>query len=366
MDFLFIVHDAGESNFALPLVDNLLRRDKEVKVLALGEPGIKIYESFANELVTPTSLGLETSVNDDRNQTLTEQDVKKVLVALSPVKTAVVSGMVYMMEAQLCTAFFEEGTPRVIGIDDSFAMWDESSILSTDFIKVGKQAINEIFLSAKQQVSPSQKANGVKPSVTGSPTLSTWRKSAMGGSSAATRKLLQRKARLSPSDDNVLVMYAGGYGGTSYVKSVETFCMTAMALPSEYLCLFSPHPGYDPAFEEAIFTRVGCIKQVLVVKEFSSAQIVAASNASVSQCSTVGGQSLSISVPHAYVGPREDMCEDVFTNANLIPQVLDAAQLIEQLTVGFQREDYYVSESAVVEAGVPLDGADRAMASLLQ
>ena len=84
MDFLFIVHDAGESNFALPLVDNLLRRDKEVKVLALGEPGIKIYESFANELVTPTSLGLETSVNDDRNQTLTEQDVKeKVLVALS-------------------------------------------------------------------------------------------------------------------------------------------------------------------------------------------------------------------------------------------------------------------------------------------
>ena len=93
---------------------------------------------------------------------------------------------------------------------------------------------------------------------------------------------------------------------------------------------------------------------------------MAASNASVSQCSTVGGQSLSISVPHAYVGPREDMCEDVFTSVNLIPQVVDAAQLAEQLTVRFREEGYYVPEVAVVEAGVPLDGADRALASLLQ
>ena len=370
VDYLFIVHDAGESNFALPLVDGLLNyHDKMVKVLALGEPGATIYEGYTTELVTPTSLGLETIVvdgNDGRNQTLTEGDLKKILDALSPVTSAVISGMVYNMEAQLCTAFLEAGAPRVIGTDDSFALWDETSILSTDFIEVREQAINEVFLSANQQVSPSQEANGVQPFVTGSPTLSLWRKTAMEGSPAVTRNLLQRMAHLQPSADNVLVMYAGGYGNASYNRSVETFCTTARDLPHEYLPVFSPHPGYSPALEEAIFARVGCADRVLVVKELSSAQVVAASNASLSQCSTVGGQSLSITVPHAYVDPIEEACVDVFTSANLIPVVVNTAQLSEVLTETFRREDYYIAPSDVLGAGVPLDGTERAMASLLQ
>ncbi len=368
LDYLFIVHDAGESNFVSPLVEKMVKLGKVVCVLALGEPGTTIFESYP-ELVTPSTLALETAIidgNDGRNQTLTDRDVEKVLLAFSPVKTAVVSGMVYKMEAQLCTAFLEEGTPRVIGIDDSFAMWDESSILSSDFVEVDTQVINEVYLSANQQVSPCQEANGVTASVTGSPTLSTWRDTAMEGSPAAVRYLLQKEAHLSPSADNVLVMYAGGYGGASYTRSVATFCRAAMTLPPSFLFTFSPHPGYDPAFERAIFERVGCDDRILVAKGLSSALIVAASNASVSQCSTVGGQSLSITVPHVYVGPLEDSCEDVFTNANLIPQVNNAAELAEVLTVTFRREGYYVSEQAVIEAGVPLDGTERAVASLLQ
>ena len=58
-------------------------------------------------------------------------------------------------------------------------------------------------------------------------------------------------------------------------------------------------------------------------------------------------------------------CVDVFTNSNLIPQVADAAQLSEVLTETFRLEEYYVAPSEVQEAGVPLDGAERAMASLL-
>ena len=134
----------------------------------------------------------------------------------------------------------------------------------------------------------------------------------------------------------------------SYVKSVETFCMK-LRWPCLLSTCVSPHPGYDPAFEEAIFTRVGCIKQVLVVKELSNARMSGASmQVFRSAPRLVVRVSLSLFHCQHIFGPREDMYEDVFTN-NLIPQVLDAAQLIEQLTSGLSKEDYYVSESAVVK-----------------
>jgi len=358
-DYLFIVHDAGESNFLLPLVDDL--NTKNVKVLALGEPAISI---FGDLCLTPAELGVDTQIidgNDGRNQTLKENDVNQILNALSPVHEAVLTGMVFAMQAQLSSAFLEAGSPRVIGVDDSYSLWSDDSILNTDFIAVKRPVLNEIFLSA--YLSKSFAGSGVVPSVTGSPTLSTWRKTAMEGS-FETRQVLQRKAHLEPSSDNVLVLYAGGYGDETYKKSVETFCAVAKELPSHFLSIFSPHPGYSPSFEEMLFRQGGCDSRVLIVTDFTSAQVVAASNASLSQCSTVGGQSLSITVPHAYVGPAEDACEDVFTTAGLIPQVSFTEQLREVLEKKFSEEGYYVSPEDVEKAGVPLDGEERVMRAL--
>ena len=188
-DYLFIVHDAGESNFLLPLVDDF--NTKNVKVLALGEPAISI---FGDLCLTPAELGVDTQIidgNDGRNQTLKENDVNQILNALSPVHEAVLTGMVFAMQAQLSSAFLEAGSPRVIGVDDSYSLWSDDSILNTDFIAVKRPVLNEIFLSA--YLSKSFAGSGVVPSVTGLPTLSTWRKTAMEGS-FETRQVLQRKS----------------------------------------------------------------------------------------------------------------------------------------------------------------------------
>ena len=106
----------------------------------------------------------------------------------------------------------------------------------------------------------------------------------------------------------------------------KVFCACAINMASTssyYKFLFSPHPGYSPLkYEVPRFNRWGCNESVLHVlleeEGFSTAQVVAASNVSLSQCSTVGGQSIAISKPHSFIS-RSDDCVDVFTEAELIP-----------------------------------------------
>jgi len=98
--------------------------------------------------------------------------------------------------------------------------------------------------------------------------------------------------------------------------------------------------------------------KIQIVTEYSTAEVVAASNASVSQCSTVGGQSLSITVPHAYIA-TDEACRDVFTEAGLIPHTPTSSLLKEVLSVVFFLRGYWVSPSSLVTAGVPLAATTR-------
>ena len=102
----------------------------------------------------------------------------------------------------------------------------------------------------------------------------------------------------------------------------------------------------------------------------STAQVFAASDATLSQCSTTGGQSLAIGVPHIYVNaasgakggaPRDSaplaQCSDVFTEAHLIPNVSTGTALLAALeAMGKERPPYSVAKDALPEVGVPLDG----------
>jgi hypothetical protein len=110
---------------------------------------------------------------------------------------------------------------------------------------------------------------------------------------------------------------SGGYGEDSYVNSLDIFCSTAKKLcMEEYPCwerqpsnserkgtersyafVFSPHPGYTSTFEAKLFEDSGCGNYVRILPEMlsiSTAEMIVSSNVSVSQCSTVGGQSLSV------------------------------------------------------------------------
>jgi hypothetical protein len=384
LDYVFVLHDAGETNFVLPVVTDLLNMQIDLKVFALGEPAISLFADsiFKDVLVTPESMGLETTVidgNDGRNQTLSERDVNTVLNLLP--SSSVIVGMVYAMEAQLAGAYREANsattiTTETIGIFDSFALWSDTSICSTDFVLTpSTPPINQIWLCADEQNVEEFKQQGIRATVTGSPSLSQWRKDASKDAEVAeTRAMLLKKASRSDSQsaaETVLAVYAGGYGDQSYNDSVSTFCEAAKALRGAtsppFLFMFSPHPGYSTDYEQSIFDALGCSDDVLVLDSDSSdsvsistPQVVAASNASLSQCSTVGGQSLSISIPHIYIDLNRT-CNDVFTAAALIDNVASTDSLLKKLTVDLKKENYYMAPSKVEGAGVPLNGEERVL-----
>lgn len=374
---LIVVHDAGESNFIRPDV-LLLQKDqtRPVRVFALGLPALELFsgDEFRNVLVTPESLGLDTVVidgNDGREQILSESDMVKLFQTFPPnMIEIVVTGMVYKMESQIAGAYRRAGR-RVVGIFDSFALWNENSICAKDFVDSEPPAIDEIWLCAKEQDTEELADHLERVVVTGSPTLTEWRRDASSKEKVRrTREILLKSVSRDPAparDNSVIVVYAGGYGGITYNESVSTFCEAcASADDDSLLCVFSPHPGYPPSFEAEIFESNHCVKEVLIVDDsfhLTTSAVVAASNASLSECSTVGGQSVAISIPHAYVNGPGDTCQDVFTSSGLIDNVTNAAALRQKILMAFKSEDYYISPARVEEAGVPLDGESRVLAA---
>ena len=155
LDLLFIGHDAGECTFFKPVLDELLLSRSphyNVSILTLGEPATSIFMNYS-QAVTLEALGVYIDVQDgtsDRSQLLTESDIDVLVAQLQP--RVVVEGMVYQMQAQLGAAFKASGSGsssspgkdpgdvkdvHVVGIFDSFALWDPSSMASVYFVEVG-------------------------------------------------------------------------------------------------------------------------------------------------------------------------------------------------------------------------------------
>ena len=394
LDLLLIPHDAGESNFLRPVLDKLLlffggqQQQYNISVLTLGEPATSIFANYS-QAVTLADLGVQVQVQDgasDRSQLLNARDLQSVARQLQP--RVVVEGMVYQMQAQLGSAFkiaADAGADvRVVGIFDSFALWDPSNFGSEYF--VAPAAVDECFLCARQQQAGVTATNTVvQPTVTGSPTLGSWQEVASDEELvAAARESMLRAATAVPVEEQVVVTIAGGYGspGGTYDDALAVLCETALQSPSgssssassssSYISFFfSPHPGYPPSYESAFFEEHGCGADITIIAEsmqLSTALVFAASNATLSQCSTTGGQSLAIAVPHVYVAGAADadsQCSDVFADAGLIPTVSSASELLAALGVlGRSVPPYSVHKGALPEAGVPLDGEEEAVRRL--
>jgi hypothetical protein len=91
------------------------------------------------------------------------------------------------------------------------------------------------------------------------------------------------------------IVYAGGYGGAEYNESIQLLCRV-VAADTNYSFAFAPHPGYEAAgVEREIFAAFNVSGRIKVVPPgLGTAVVTAASNASLSDGSSVGVQSLAI------------------------------------------------------------------------
>ena len=395
-------------------------------ILCLGEPSISIYSTYQNAY-TPQDIGIVTRILDGdsgRMQLLPESDLSMIFQWIEfnltyDFPTIIIEGTVYAMQSQIGSALKNHpvnnhkynrltSSAYTVGLFDGFALWDANSLTSRQFIQA-PASIDEIFLTGAPQAQgllDSYPNTSVRLNVTGNPTLTSWH-------SAHNNVTQQRRiwqtlfpTNFPPKLNDILVVYAGGYGD-GYNNSLKVFCDSVVELsqvgspspsarrvhgtasswydrgstelynklnsddedqPLDYLFAFSPHPGYDPSYEAKLFETWGCAAEVKIISpslNLSTTQVISASNVSLSQCSTTGGQSLSIGIPHAYVTSL-DSCEDMFSSTGLIPISSNVSSLVEAITKRFRRENFHVNQSELEQVGVPLDGLKRMLTRLKQ
>ncbi len=372
-DFLFIPHDAGESYMLQPVIDRFASNSSySFLILTLGQPSTDIYAGNYTQQRTLSSLGIDDIQIEDgteqaRAQLLSDKDIKIILESIQT--TFVVTGMVYSMQAQISSSYKNVYDSTIVGLDDSFSLWDPNSILSTEFTSPG--IVDEVFFTADDiafGMSNEASPTPIVATVTGSPTLDSWEVVASDVANIRhVRNVIYSKD--GEEDDFIGIVFAGGYTdsiASPYDASLRVLCTTAINVvssSSNYRFLFSPHPGYDPrTYEVPRFKKWGCGEDIIRVlsedEGFSTAEVVAASNVSLSECSTVGGQSLAISKPHSFIS-RSYACVDIFTEAGLIPYSLTPEILEETITETFHVENYYVPRSDIVAAGIPLLSTER-------
>jgi hypothetical protein len=401
-DLLFIPHDAGESNFILPILDAFLADTKSanalnISILTLGKPATEIFQPYQGRVnvLSLSDLGIPIIVEDgtsDRAQLLTASELTMLTAQLNP--CLVVEGMVYQMQAQIGASLHSSHAAYIIGIYDSFSLWTNTTISSEYFVQ--SLAIDECFLCAKEQSAGVVQDSGstIQPTVTGSPTLSQWASIAANAtavSSARAKMFATAQMPLSSSSSSssaavaaaaasaVAVSFAGGYGlpGGLYDKSLAVLCATATAAATapgsgagSYTFFFTPHPGYPSSYEESFFRQHGCVDYITIITptlELDTALVFAASNVTMSQCSTTGGQSIAIGIPHIYIpgdASSTSMCIDVFTEATptLIQNANDSTHVMQVLReLSGTVPPYRVSKDVMQEAGVPLDAVARSM-----
>lgn len=382
-DYLFVAHDAGESLGFKPVMAQLSSvHETSCGVIALGEPATRIFNAnFEHESVSrarydmynqmrnvtvmsPLDVGVYTKIIDGdggRHQELSTSDMMAMSMCIVMKKHGiVVVGMAYKMQSQIAR-LYKSMSVYTVAFDDGFGLWDNNSPFSTWFIS-GTPVINEIFVTA-QSISDAIPRT-VVTTTTGSPTLDDW--SAIASDSA--RISFVRRAIYGNNVKIPTVMFAGGYG-SGYNASLDIYCNVARQLGTAGVMMFSfsPHPGYDPSFESEYFRSHGCPSIIVLEPHlgFTTAEVCAASNVSVSQTSTVGGQSLSVGVPHAYLHSNTTQYDDVFTMTSLIPVCTDDNCFYRLLTYDFANIHYKFDPSRLSNAGVPRDGTNKMKSRLM-
>ena len=385
-DILFVAHDAGESLTLRAAMVSLAAAGVQITVFALGEPASQLFSDAASiKTLSPADVGITLKIPDgfDRNLTLGEADLQRVMHAFWMPRLVVV-GMAYEMQAQLAASFRSRAPPSyVVGVSDGFALWDPSSPLHKAFVSPKRRVLDELFCadSLAASAAHAQSAGRVRATVTGSGTLGQWHQYAQNTTQVhATRaQILTAHAPVWDTASRIIV-FAGGYGGEAYTRGLRIFCGAILALrnASDLVFVFSPHPGYAPQHERGLFEAWGCLPQrgstlkvVSPTSEWrapggrllSTAELVAASDGSLSLDSTVGGQSLSIGKPHAYLSPHY---RDVFSAAALIPRAPTVGELVEAVNATFRRERFRIAKDALSIAGVPVNGSANQEARLRQ
>lgn len=242
---LLILHDAGETKALIPIIDELLQKNKEVKVLAYETAQTLLKAHFPAELLNKLLIP-DIAYEQIRNN---EIHVNKL-----------VTGVFSMKQYAFATLFKKRGT-QIIALYDSFHMPEPDSIP----FKLIKEA--DVTLVAneyvKNQLDQHHMVKHIR--VIGYPSLQEWEKAQQ------TVNKEQFIQSLKLSSTKPIMVFVGGYG-----KDYEnTFSSFIQQIPSnyDYQIVISIHPKADGKFEKSILKKHPQLQATVAPKNISVATL---------------------------------------------------------------------------------------------
>ena len=304
------------------------------------------------------------------------------------------------------------GMAHVVAFDDGFSSWDNASRAAAllraggadEFIVSASpiaRAVQAAAAAAAAAAVPPGTAAALLPSgvrALGDPGLEAWRATdTYGNASAAAATRAAVLARFAPevlaaaggAGAARLALYFGGYGGLDYNRSVLQLARLALLEHARanatigggrgsgsggggggggLLFAVSMHPGQGvaAAVEAPLLAGAGAPAVVLPPADeaagalFDSASVAAACDATLSEDSTCGVQSLYVGVPSLYLQPPTAQngsaapphAGNVATDAGLLP-ITHNASAAAAVLAGFRATDWHFDAARLQQAGVP-------------
>jgi hypothetical protein len=305
---------------------------------------------------------------------------------------------------------------HVVAFDDGFSSWDNASRAAAllraggadEFIVSATpiaRAVNVAAAAAAAAAVPPGTAATLLPSgvrALGDPGLEAWRATdTYGNASAAVATRAAVLARFAPevlaaaggAGAARLALYFGGYGGLDYNRSVLQLARLALLEHARanatigggrgggrdgggggggggLLFAVSMHPGQGvaAAVEAPLLAGAGAAALVPVLPPaddaagalFDSASVAAACDATLSEDSTCGVQSLYVGVPSLYLQPPPAQnstaapphASNVATDAGLLP-ITHNASAAAAVLADFRTTDWHFDAARLQQAGVP-------------
>lgn len=321
-DTVFVLHNTGETNDLIPVINQYIKTNCNSRVLAIGIAAELVKGKLPPEnIVTLSDLGIATTLDkhEPRTKLLTHEEIEKI-VDLLPAKQ-LVSGVPAMVEDQILRAYRQRNVK-------TFAYWDNFSASGPDIyfstaLKVQESAQYVLFPSQSVVDSP---AFSYRPAsqkiVVGKPSMKEWVRTfkAIDLTKVREEAGIPQKA--------FVATWIGGYGA-DHKKAFELFVRCIKNLRPEERpdkVIIQQHPSANKQ-ELDPFTYFDKEDPMILPEErkLSTVQASAISDVVISYNSTAGVQALLAGKKVFFVVPEGDVYSNIAIDRGIVPKVNDCA-----------------------------------------
>ena len=337
---LFVFYDAGETLALKPVLDELVEKQSDFKVLVMATARTLLKENYTIDL--NKECGVKEDVDHvqwERYQNLSDESLGKVKQCVGADR--IITGMVSKIQFQIAESFKQ--TSKVCGYYDGLSLPDPKSTLFSDFLKVLHTVLVPTSEMEKYTKHISSQSN-VK--VVGQPTLEVWR---------TTLESLEEKSiykSLSLDMKRKMILYAGGYG-EDYEKAFAIFSKASSQL-KKYNVLVSLHPKVDGALESNILKLHGADHVKIIPKSISTMHAAKVADLIVTQRSSVGVQALFAGKSVIYLDVPSTTYKNTAIEKKWSPQISDSDEFLAVAKKILSNKKSAVKD-IYSESGIPKD-----------